>query len=560
MSRETTSSASFIKQIVSNIWNNSSINDGPDCSEYEPTISQNIATQTQPENGSCSDECESNAPSTPSSECSQYCSQESKCPQTENGAPSYCTTEDPRLDLFFKTVRGITNEDLVDLLEKSWTISPRDTLRTMFYVRDCRGGKGERKIFWDFMSWLYTKEKGLFEKNLPCVPYYGSFKDFRKMTQFEAWGSEDQEKEKMIISYWCDVLQKDIVELNHDRGITLAAKWVPIQDSRFCREMGLSHKFFRKTVRFLRDRLDIVECKMSAGDWDKILFERVCSLSMKRYSSVFRKHCEEKFVEYLLSVQKGEKKMNVGQLYPSDIASQFLYDSTNCDEQTLNVAWEQLLLKTRNSLSQTKKKFLCVVDTSGSMNGTPMNVAVGLGLFLSELYPESKFYRRFITFSNQPELQQVEGETLKERIQTLSRANWNMNTDLQKVFDLVLTNSTPEDHPEVLIILSDMQFDRATTRLPQCGQPQTDLVSTNLSVIEERYKEAGIKRPRLIYWNLRANTIDFPATTDVSDCGLVSGYSTSLLDSFLEDGDINPMSLFRKTIDSSRYDMVYTSF
>lgn len=551
MSRDMTSSASFIQQIVSNIWNRSSINDGPDCSPYEPPGQETTGTQT--ESVSCS-ETESFCSETESLSCSEV-----SVIRTENGAVSYSTTLDPRLDLFFKTVRGITNEDLVDLLEKSWSVSPRDTLRTMFYVRDCRGGKGERKIFWDFMSWLNIKDKGLFEKNLPCVPYYGSFKDFRKMTEFEAWGSEDQEKEKMIISYWCDVLQKDIVELNRNGGITLAAKWVPIQDSRFCREMGLSHKFFRKTVRLLRDKLDIVECKMSAKDWDKILFERVCSLSMKRYSSAFKKHCEERFTEYLLSVQKGEKKMNVGQLYPSDIASQFLNGTTSCDEQTLNVAWEQLLLKTRNALSQTKKKFLCVVDTSGSMKGTPMNVAVGLGLFLSELYPESKFYRRFITFSNQPEFQKIEGETLKERIQSLSRSEWQMNTDLQKVFDLVLSHSASEDHPEVLIILSDMQFDNATTSLPRWGKTLTDLDSTNLSVIEQRYKEAGIKRPRLIYWNLRANTIDFPATSDVSDCGLVSGYSTSLIDSLLEDGDINPMSLFRKTIDSSRYDMVYTS-
>jgi hypothetical protein len=328
--------------------------------------------------------------------------------------------------------------------------------------------------------------------------------------------------------------------------------------------MGLTHKNFRKAIRALRDKLDIVECKMSTNEWDKITFERVCSLSMKKYSASFKKHCEERFTEYLKSVKKGEKKMNVSQLYPSDISKEFLNErhAASCDEETLNIAWEQLLLKTRKNLSS---KFLCVVDTSGSMNGMPLEVAVGLGLFLSELYPESTFYRKFITFSNSPILQTAEGNTLKERITNISKSQWSMNTDLQKVFDLVLSYSKPEDHPDVLIILSDMQFDEAVKEnSPQCWGKQKEENEnkeeiTNLAMIEEKYKKSGIKRPKLIFWNLREGTVDFPANVSTPDCALVSGYSPSILETLLETGDITPMNVFRRTIDSYRYDMVYTS-
>jgi hypothetical protein len=268
--------------------------------------------------------------------------------------------------------------------------------------------------------------------------------------------------------------------------------------------------------------------------------------------------------------------MNVGQLYPSDIAGPYV-GHASCDvNETMEVAWEQLLTKCRSSLGahslgahslgKNNKKFICVVDTSGSMNGKPLEVAVSLGLFLSELYPESQFYRKFITFSHNPTLQAVQGDTLRDRIRNLQTCDWGMNTNLQKVFQLLLDQSTPEDHPDVVLILSDMQFDAA------CGTPQdllgwgeesdatiTNQSSTNLEEIERRYTEKGLVRPRLIFWNLRANTIDFPATTAVRDCGLVSGYSTSLMNALLEDGEISPMSLYRKTIDNSRYDLVYTS-
>ena len=460
--------------------------------------------------------------------------------RTENGALSFASSGDARLDLFFKTVRGISQDYLFQLLDKSWEVSPRDTLRTMFYVRDCRGGKGERKIFWSFMTWLWNKDQTLFEKNIPCVPFYGSFRDLRMLL--------DMVPEELIISYWCDVIGKDVEGLNRNENITLAAKWIPIQDGRFCRKMNLTHKLFRKMIRLLREKLDIVECKMSAGEWEKIYFEKVCSLSMKRYSKAFAKHCQERFIQYLESVNKGEKKMNVGQLYPSDIAAKYL--SSPESDPTMDVAWEQLLKKTREQFSSLgNKKFMCVVDTSGSMRGKPLEVAVSLGLFLSELFPESKFYRQFVTFSMHPTLQTVQGNTLFERINNLSKANWDMNTDLQKVFELLLESSTPEDSPDVLLILSDMQFDVATSSRGD---------TTNLESIEQKYQERGLTRPRLVFWNLRANTIDFPAESKVSNCALVSGYSTSLLEGLLNDGDISPMTLFRKTIDSTRYDMVCT--
>ena len=492
--------------------------------------------------------------------------------RTENGALSFPTTGDARLDLFFKTVRGINVTDLYQLIEKSWEMSKRDTLRTMFYVRDCRGGKGEKKIFWYFMIWLWDNHREYFMNNIHCVPHYGSFKDLKRIIE-----SKDGEKDatggcqrdgvlsQTVISFWCDVIKKDIESMDSGSPISLAAKWIPIQDTRFCKEMGLTHKNFRKAIRALRDKLDIVECKMSANEWEKITFERVCSLSMKKYSASFKKHCEERFSEYLKSVKKGEKKMNVSQLYPSDISKEFLNQPpvASCDEETLNIAWEQLLLKTRKNLSS---KFLCVVDTSGSMNGMPLQVAVSLGLFLSELYPESTFYRKFITFSNSPKLQTAEGNTLKERIMNISKSEWSMNTDLQKVFDLILSSSKPEDHPDVLIILSDMQFDEAVKEdRPQCWGKQKEEENenkeeiTNLAMIEEKYKKAGIKRPKLIFWNLREGTVDFPANTSTPDCALVSGYSPSILETLLETGDITPMNVFRRTIDSCRYDMVYTS-
>lgn len=46
---------------------------------------------------------------------------------TENGAVSHSTSGDPRVDLFFKAVRGISEQNLLYLLEKSYQKDSRDT-------------------------------------------------------------------------------------------------------------------------------------------------------------------------------------------------------------------------------------------------------------------------------------------------------------------------------------------------------------------------------------------------------------------------------------------------
>ncbi|KAM7258184.1 hypothetical protein ACFE04_013925 [Oxalis oulophora] len=45
---------------------------------------------------------------------------------------------------------------------------------------------------------------------------------------------------------------------------------------------------------------------------------------------------------------------------------------------------------------------------------------------------------KVITFSRDPMLHVIQGSTLKEKSEFVQRMNWDMNTDFQKVFDLIL--------------------------------------------------------------------------------------------------------------------------
>ncbi|CAH8389914.1 unnamed protein product [Eruca vesicaria subsp. sativa] len=90
-------------------------------------------------------------------------------------------------------------------------------------------------------------------------------------------------------------------------------------------------------------------------------------------------------------------------------------------------------MKTKGSLTNC----IAISDVSGSMEGTPMEVSVALGLLVSEL-SEEPWRGKLITFSETPELHLVEGDDLRSKTEFVRDMDWGGNTDFQKVFDLIL--------------------------------------------------------------------------------------------------------------------------
>jgi len=223
------------------------------------------------------------------------------------------------------------------------------------------------------------------------------------------------------------------------------------------------------------------------------------------------------------------------------------------DDVVNNKQWESL----PNWMEGSDERILPVVDVSGSMacevggnpNLTCMDIAISLGMYISERN-SGNFKDAFITFSENPQLQYLTGG-LKERLSQLRSADWGMSTDLEKVFNLILTqaknnNITEEFMPTKILILSDMQFNQAKRRDSLGAQ----------SMIEEMYSEAGYKVPDIVYWNLNAKGGNFPVEFDKNGTALVSGFSPSILKSILGGKNMTPESILMETINDTRYSLV----
>jgi len=179
-----------------------------------------------------------------------------------------------------------------------------------------------------------------------------------------------------------------------------------------------------------------------------------------------------------------------------------------------------------------------------------LSVSISLAMYISEKN-NNGWKNKFITFSENPTMQTITGESIVEKVRNLNEADWGYNTDLIAVFELILdvakNNSiNAKDMPETLIIVSDMEFDMA------CKSNKR----TNFQQIEKKYAMSGYKRPKLVFWNVNASGGKMPVKFDENGTCLVSGCSPSVLKAILAQEDYNPESIMNETIMNERYDVV----
>ena len=414
--------------------------------------------------------------------------------QTEKGAKSYSVSGDPRVDLFFKSVRNMPCADFSAvegteeskekyfefLLEECWTCSPLDTLRLGFYIRDCRGGKGEKLLFRAFCRWLLRNHLHDMRANMEHIPFYGSWKDL--LIVFLGTSQESR-----ALLQLANQLKTDKAKLGTEetKDITLAAKYAPNESGSFdkkfkvvaklCSHLGCNKKQYRtEFLRPLRERSNIVEEQMCARHWEEIDYSKVTSIAGKRYKKAFEKHDKERYAAFLANVMKGETKMNVSVLQPHEIAKPYFAGhgwSHLTKDETVEAQWKQFVADRKARRTKLVESgtdvpnILPIIDVSGSMTCrqgknpvAPIEVSVAMGLFLSLMNDEkSPFYRKWLTFSTNPKMETLKGNLLCEIMGNLDKKNWECSTRLQPAFDLILDTANmynvPADRmPKMLVI------------------------------------------------------------------------------------------------------------
>ncbi|KAK1553295.1 hypothetical protein Q3G72_032321 [Acer saccharum] len=205
-----------------------------------------------------------------------------------------------------------------------------------------------------------------------------------------------------ISDYFAEHLKNDMkfYESGELRKVSLAAKWCPSIDQSydgvtlicesiakkvFPRELypeyeGIEEAHYAYRVRDrlrkqvlvpLRKVLELPEVYIGANRWDMIPYSRVASVAMSLYKEKFLKHDHDRFKKYLDQVKEGKKKINAGALLLHQIIKS-LRDGDG--GQVAELQWKRMV---DDLLKEGKlRNCMAVCDVSGSMKGTPKDVAV----------------------------------------------------------------------------------------------------------------------------------------------------------------------------------------
>lgn len=454
--------------------------------------------------------------------------------RTENGMKARASTANANVDLYFN-IGASRGKDITKQFTAAMAEDRDLALRILQWVRDVRGGSGERKLFRDMLAYLEVHDKEAALALLFKIPELGRWDDI--------FVFKTKEMKAAAYTMLGDALR--------NRN-ALAAKWTPRKGpiaAEIRAFFGMSPKAYRKSLVGLTN---VVETAMCSGDWDNINFSHVPSVASSRYKKAFDRHTKN-YAAYVASLVKGDPtvKANATAIFPYDVIKGVATRNFGANQlDFITAQWNALpnYIKDANILP--------LVDVSGSM-GCPagqsgsitcMDVAVSLGLYCADKNTGA-FKDTMLTFSSNPKLEVLRGDIV-QKIKQMIATEWGMSTDLHKALDLVLTtakngNVSQEDMPDMLLVMSDMQFN-ACVRYDDSA----------MQMISRKYEDAGYVVPKIVFWNLNSKG-NAPAKFDQRGVALVSGFSPATLLGILgaDPSDFTPEAIMRKAVCIPRYDL-----
>jgi hypothetical protein len=448
----------------------------------------------------------------------------------------------------FATTKGkkafYANEtSALELFKAVWFSGNHEiAMKLLLWLRDCRSGAGNRSGFRVCLKWLAETEPKWIEANIGQIPELGRWDDLRTLNGTVV--------EQVASEIWAKAIA------NKDG---LACKWADRSDTNLLRQLR-KDKVIKDIGAFRRllaaGRKNIVERAMCSKNWSEIEYPKVPSVAMSRYTKAFAKNDEARFAKFKEKVLKGEVKINAGVLFPHDLVRTL---KGGGDYEIADAQFKAL----PNWVGDSKLRIMTLCDSSGSMDaiigGTvkAIDVSTSLSLYCSDRIPkESPFHRKFIQFESESKLTDWTDKTFSEAYgmgKNKSNSYYGAtgifngacgSTRIDKALDMLLNHAkmfkaTNDQIPNMLLIISDMQFH---------GIPEGTEGNTVVEHCLNKWEKAGYDRPKIVYWNV-AGYEGSPTTVEHKNVGMISGFSTSILEAVFNAEDFTAQGIMLKKLE-----------
>jgi len=470
--------------------------------------------------------------------------------RTENGAVTYRSTQSECLDLFstIGALRGEHDEEIINRFLSACAEDGDLAMKILFYARDIRGGIGERHVFRTILKWLAENKSRSVEKNLRYIPEYGRYDDLLTLL-----GTPCEDK---VIRFIKEQLDADRAAMKEGESVSLLAKWLPSvnasngdtvrQARRIAREMGMNDAQYRKTLSALRSRIGIIENHLRERDYS-FDYGKQPSRALFKYRKAFLRNDGGRYGAFLNRAAEGTERLRTGVLTPYEIIRPVVGPGgiSEAERRAIDVTW-----RAQEDFTGGENA-LVVIDGSGSMycgaDPLPAAVALSMGIYYAERNTGA-FRGHFITFSRDPRLVEIKGRDILEKVQYCRQFNEVANTNLQRVFELILKTAvrnrvSQTEMPAKLYIISDMEFDSCTED------------TTNFQYAGRLFAKYGYRLPEVVFWNVASRNRQQPVRANDQGATLVSGCSPRIF-SMLKAGVLSPYAFMMEVLSSERYAMI----
>nr|QBK88188.1 MAG: protein of unknown function DUF2828 [Marseillevirus LCMAC202] len=445
----------------------------------------------------------------------------------------------PEIDLYSHWHRKISYSDLSVLLERSWEKSPYDTLKLLFHLRNCHGGKGERHQFYQGVKWFMKNHPNQILANFNLLPQFGYWKDLLNI-----WDSGNELLRAYIVYTFCQQLKKDY-QCNQE--ISIAAKWAPTENGAadrewgfvglFCEQLGWSRKLYRQRISKLRNDLNVTERLASDRRWGEIDFPDIPAKSRLVFHETLQRYCGKRYQKWC-----AEKSI----VYEKSAYDTMAILRTGNESKIADSEWNAYTYSFDYSFGNT----ICVCDTSPSMDSSfshsPINVAMALTLLISSKSDEL-FKDKVITFNSNPKFVKITGDTPTEKVHCLKNISWGHSLNLKAIHELLIKTKTI---PRQIFIFTDDNF--SSSQFPHNFQQ-------DYANILKEYASAGLTPPEhIFYWNLGGRWGSCSYNLDYHDMGLIiiNGFTNELFNTITKTGHVYPWLMLKSLLASMAYSKI----
>ena len=468
---------------------------------------------------------------------------------TENGAVTLRTSGSDCLDLFASigALRAQSDTEIADRFLRAYAEDPDLAMKILFYARDIRGGLGERAVFRTLLRCLADHESASLIRNLPYIAEYGRWDDILVLLDTPARAEAESLLHRQFLA--------DMQALEEGGQVSLLGKWLPSVNAsnaetvrmakQLARAFGMNDARYRRALSALRAQIRIIENNLRERDYT-FDYARQPSGAMFKYRRAFVRCDHDRYQDFMAQVRTGGASLHTGTLMPYQIVAA-AYRAGENEREALDVTWNALEDFTRG------ENAIVVADGSGSMywggDPAPATVAQSLAIYFAERNTGA-FHNHFITFSMSPQLVEIRGRDIVEKVRYCRSFNEVANTDLAAVFDLILrtavANRVPQrDLPSTLYIVSDMEFDACAHGASQ----------TNFEHAQAMYRRHGYRLPRVVFWNVQSRNRQQPVRMNERGVALVSGCTPRIFSQVMS-GEMDPYANMMNIVGGDRYRVI----